>query len=68
MDANKDGLVTKEDWDKNITFDTNYLIKSTIEAVRRKNYKPSAALKKMGLEGVSSVDVHTLREAIQKLN
>lgn len=30
LDSNKDGLVTKDDWDKNITFDTNSLIKSTV--------------------------------------
>ena len=68
LDSNKDGFITKEDWDKNITFDTNYLIKSTVELVRKNNFKPAAALKKMGLEGISSIDVHSLREAIQKLN
>lgn len=30
LDANKDGFVTKDDWKKNITFDTNYLVKSTV--------------------------------------
>lgn len=49
LDANKDGFVTKDDWRKNITFDTNTIVKSTIEALRKKNIKASAALKIMGL-------------------
>ena len=39
----------KDDWQKNITFDTNYLVKSTVEVLRKKNMKASAALKLMGL-------------------
>lgn len=68
LDANKDGFVTKDDWQKNITFDTNYLVRSTVEALRKKNIKATAALKIMGLEGISSVDVFTLKSSLQKLN
>ncbi len=68
MDANKDGFVTKDDWQKNITFDTNYLVKSTVEVLRKKNMKATAALKLMGLEGISNVDVFTLKNSLLKLN
>lgn len=68
LDANKDGFVTKDDWKKNITFDTNYLVKSTVDVLRRKNIKSSAALNLMGLGGISSVDIFTLKGALQKLN
>lgn len=68
LDANRDGFVTKDDWQKNITFDTNYLVKSTVEVLKRKNIKATAALKLMELEGISSVDVFTLKSALQKLN
>lgn len=36
--------------------------------MKRKNIKASAALKQMGLEGISTVDVFTLKNALQKLN
>ena len=68
LDANKDGFVTKDDWKKNIAYDTNKLIRSTIDMVRRRKYKPGVALEKMGLAGISHVDVHTLKSALQKLN
>lgn len=68
LDQNKDGLVTRDDWEKSIDFDTNDLIKSTVELLRRRNYSASVALKKMGLEGMSSVGVHNLRESLQKIN
>lgn len=39
-----------------------------MDVLRKKNIKASAALKLMGLEGISSVDVFTLKSALQKLN
>jgi hypothetical protein len=36
--------------------------------LRRKNIKASAALKQMSLEGISYVDVFTLKNGLQKLN
>lgn len=68
MDSNKDGFVTKDDWNKNISFDNNALLKSTIEVIRRKNLKASQALTSMGLAGISKTDVHTLKEGLLKIN
>jgi hypothetical protein len=36
--------------------------------LRKKNIKASADLKQMGLEGISSVDVFTLKNGLQQLN
>lgn len=68
LDANKDGFVTKDDWNKNIAYDTNKLIRKTIDIVQKRNYKPGVALEKMGLAGIGRVDVHTLQKALQRLN
>ena len=68
LDSNKDGFVTREDWNKNINYDTNTLIKETVELIRKKNHQPTQLLKIMGLEGVSKVDVHLLKEGLQKIN
>lgn len=44
LDANKDGFVTKDDWKKSIFFDSNKLIRDTIEIIRRRKYKATAVL------------------------
>jgi Ca2+-binding EF-hand superfamily protein len=68
LDANKDGLITRDDWKKNITFDTNHLVRSVILDVKKKNYKITEALQKMGIEGKSQVDIHTLQKGLKKLS
>lgn len=60
--------MTKDDWKKNIPFDTNVILKSTVEVLRRKNIKANSALKIMGLQGISQVDVFTLQNSLRKLN
>lgn len=68
LDANRDGFITKDDWKKNITFDTNHLVRSVILDIKKKNYKITEALQKMGLEGKSKVDIHTLQKGLKRLN
>ena len=68
LDSNKDGLVTKDDWNKNISFDNNALLKVTIGCIRKKNLKASSALTLMGFAGISKTDIHTLKNALIKVN
>ena len=62
MDTNKDGLVTWEDWSRNISFnENNDKMKQLISFIRNKKYSLAKVLGLLGFEGVRKVSVFSLK-------
>ena len=68
MDQNKDGLVTWEDWIKNIHFEeNNQKMKELVKFIKNKRYGISKVLGLLGFEGVRRVSVFSLKEGLIKI-
>jgi|JI6StandDraft_1071083.scaffolds.fasta_scaffold208245_1 hypothetical protein len=68
MDNNKDGVITLEDWTKNINFDqNNRLFRDLIEFLKQKKYVLSKVLSLLGLEGIRKVSSLKLKDGLIRL-
>lgn len=68
MDNNRDGLVTPEDWNKNVSFDhNNTKFKELVAFIKQKKYTLSKVLSLLGLEGIRKVSAFKLKEGLLKL-
>lgn len=68
MDNNKDGLITLEDWSKNIIFDqNNRLFRELIGFLRQKKFGLSKVLSLLGLEGIRKVSAFKLKDGLLNL-
>lgn len=59
--------MTQDDWDKNINFDSNKLLKQLVDKIKSKHYKISELLAIMKLEGVKTVGVYNLKESLRNI-
>jgi hypothetical protein len=68
MDSNRDGMVTWDDWHKNIHSDhNNAKYKELLGFLRDKRYTVSKVLGLLGFEGVRKVSVFSLKEGLMRL-
>ena len=68
LDNNKDGLVTFEDWNKNVSFDHNNVkFRELVAFIKQKKYNLSKILSVLGLEGIRKVTSIKLKEGLLKL-
>ena len=63
LDSNKDGMITYDDWNRNIHFDhQNAKFKELVNFLRNKKYNLSKVLGLLGFEGVRKVTVFCLKD------
>jgi len=68
MDNNKDGLITIDDWNKNINFEhNNSKFKELLNFVKLKKYSLTKIMSTLGIEGVRKISNYTLKEGLKKL-
>jgi hypothetical protein len=68
LDFNKDGFVTLDDWNCNIKFDNNRMLKDFLIDLKKKNYPISKILNLLGVEGVRKVNVYSLKNGLLRLS
>jgi hypothetical protein len=67
LDVDKDGYVSYDEWTKVIKFDSNALLAKVIGFIQSNKLNSNAVINKMGISGLTAVDVYKLQGSLKQL-
>lgn len=67
LDVNKNGTVSLEEWTQVIKFDANAILAKVISFIQKEKLTVTNIINKMGISGLTNVDVFKLQTALKQL-